>query len=109
MAREVGQQKLTALHRLKDINDNCLAEFRAHWQCLDNNNHQMWYCRRPERVLNRCVYQKIVRCTGLLRTLNTNMTTGPRKGHTRCTKERDTSSYAQLANLREPQESAQER
>lgn len=49
------------LARLKDINENCLEVFRAHWNCLDNNNHQMWQCRRPERVLNRCVFEKIVR------------------------------------------------
>lgn len=46
--------------RLKDINEHCLDEFRRHWNCLDNNNHQMWQCRRSERVLNRCVFEKIV-------------------------------------------------
>ncbi|OAP61494.1 hypothetical protein AYL99_03697 [Fonsecaea erecta] len=44
---------------LADINKSCLEEFRAHWSCLENNNHQLWQCRRPERVLNRCVFQKI--------------------------------------------------
>ncbi|KIX09712.1 uncharacterized protein Z518_00793 [Rhinocladiella mackenziei CBS 650.93] len=44
---------------LEDINKNCLEEFRAHWMCLENNNHQLWQCRRPERALNRCVFQKI--------------------------------------------------
>ncbi|EXJ93842.1 NADH dehydrogenase (ubiquinone) 1 alpha subcomplex 8 [Capronia coronata CBS 617.96] len=44
---------------LADINKNCLEEFRAHWMCLENNNHQLWQCRRPERVMNRCVFQKI--------------------------------------------------
>lgn len=48
------------LLRLDDINKSCLEEFRAHWSCLENNNHQLWQCRRPERVLNRCVFQKIV-------------------------------------------------
>jgi hypothetical protein len=47
--------------RLKDINENCLEVFREHWNCLDNNNHQMWQCRRPERRLNRCVFEKLVR------------------------------------------------
>jgi len=44
---------------LADINKNCLEEFRTHWQCLENNNHQLWQCRRPERIMNRCVFQKI--------------------------------------------------
>ena len=50
--------------RLRDINNNCLEVFRQHWECLDNNNHQMWQCRRPERKLNRCVFEKIVRFDG---------------------------------------------
>ena len=45
---------------IKDINTNCLEEFRQHWGCLENNNHQLWQCRRPERVLNRCVFEKLV-------------------------------------------------
>ncbi|KIW18035.1 hypothetical protein PV08_02322 [Exophiala spinifera] len=44
---------------IDDINKNCLEEFRAHWNCLENYNHQLYQCRRPERVLNRCVFQKI--------------------------------------------------
>ena len=48
------------MYRLKDINENCLEEFRAHWNCLENYNHQLFQCRRPERLLNRCVFQKIV-------------------------------------------------
>lgn len=44
---------------LKDVNEKCLDSFRNHWQCLDNNNHQLWQCRRPERILNRCVFEKI--------------------------------------------------
>lgn len=47
--------------RLSDINKSCLEEFRAHWNCLENNNHQFFQCRRPERVLNRCVFNKLVR------------------------------------------------
>lgn len=44
---------------LQDITDNCLEEFRAHWQCLENQNHQLWQCRIPERKLNKCVFEKI--------------------------------------------------
>ncbi|KAL9131742.1 MAG: hypothetical protein Q9217_000417 [Psora testacea] len=44
---------------IDDINKNCLEEFRKHWQCLDNNNQQLWHCRRPEQLLNACVFQKL--------------------------------------------------
>ncbi|KAL2057845.1 hypothetical protein ABVK25_001462 [Lepraria finkii] len=44
---------------LDDINKNCLEEFRKHWQCLDNNNQQLWHCRRPEQLLNKCVFDKL--------------------------------------------------
>lgn len=32
-----------------------------HWMCLENNNHQMWWCRQPEKALNKCVFDKLVR------------------------------------------------
>ncbi|KZF20628.1 NADH dehydrogenase, alpha subcomplex, subunit 8 [Xylona heveae TC161] len=44
---------------LEDINKNCLTEFRKHWECLENNNQQLWHCRRPERTLNKCVFDKL--------------------------------------------------
>ena len=47
------------IHRIDDLNKHCLSEFRFHWKCLDNNNHQLWQCRRPERLLNKCVFEKI--------------------------------------------------
>ncbi|KAI9671212.1 MAG: hypothetical protein M1817_003719 [Caeruleum heppii] len=46
---------------LEDIRTHCLDEFRSHWQCLENNNQQMWHCRRPEMKLNSCVFDKLVR------------------------------------------------
>lgn len=49
-----------AQHRLKDIDTHCLAEFRKHWDCLENRNHQMWQCRPAEWKLNKCVYDKLV-------------------------------------------------
>lgn len=45
---------------IDDINKHCLDEFRKHWQCLDNNNHQMWQCRKPEWKLNTCVFDNLV-------------------------------------------------
>ena len=46
---------------LDDINKSCLEEFRKHWECLEQNNQQLWYCRRPEMKLNGCVFDKLVR------------------------------------------------
>ncbi|KAI0885994.1 NADH dehydrogenase, alpha subcomplex, subunit 8 [Annulohypoxylon maeteangense] len=42
-----------------DINTHCLEEFRKHWQCLDDNNHQLWQCRKQEWKLNSCVYTNL--------------------------------------------------
>lgn len=46
--------------RLEDLNKNCLDQFRKHWQCLENNNQSLWHCRRPEQLLNVCVFEKLV-------------------------------------------------
>ena len=56
-----GAELICAIDRLDDINTNCLEQFRKHWQCLDNNNQQLWHCRRPEQLLNACVFDKLVR------------------------------------------------
>lgn len=48
-------------NRLDDVNKHCLAEFRKHWECLDNNNQQLWQCRKFERPLNKCVFDNLVR------------------------------------------------
>ena len=57
--RRVGRRLIKG-PRLDDINKHCLEEFRQHWQCLDNNNQQLWHCRRPETLLNKCVFDKLV-------------------------------------------------
>ncbi|KAI9873990.1 MAG: hypothetical protein M1830_010312 [Pleopsidium flavum] len=44
---------------LEDINKSCLEEFRRHWACLEQNNQQLWQCRRPETKLNACVFDKL--------------------------------------------------
>ena len=46
---------------IDDINKSCLEQFRSHWQCLDDNNHQLWQCRPAEWKLNKCVYENLVR------------------------------------------------
>ncbi len=56
-----GAGLICVMGRLEDINNNCLEEFRKHWKCLDDNNQQLWHCRRPEQLLNACVFDKLVR------------------------------------------------
>ena len=46
---------------LNDINKSCLEQFRAHWECLEQNNQQLWHCRPAETALNACVFEKLVR------------------------------------------------
>ena len=60
-----GWMELT-LSRIKDINTHCLKQFNAHWQCLENNNHHMFECRKPEVELNQCVFEKLVRLAQVL-------------------------------------------
>jgi len=47
-------------YRIEDVNKHCLAEFRKHWTCLDNNNQQLWQCRPAEWKLNKCVFDNLV-------------------------------------------------
>lgn len=49
------------LYSIKDINTHCLQQFNTHWQCLENNNHRLWECRKDEMELNKCVFDKLVR------------------------------------------------
>ncbi|PKY08797.1 NADH dehydrogenase, alpha subcomplex, subunit 8 [Aspergillus campestris IBT 28561] len=44
---------------IKDINTHCLQQFNAHWECLENNNHRLWECRKAEMNLNSCVFEKL--------------------------------------------------
>jgi hypothetical protein len=48
------------MNRLQDINTHCLAEFRKHWECLDDRNQQLWQCRPAEWKLNKCVFDNLV-------------------------------------------------
>ena len=38
-----------------------MKEFQAHWECLENNNHHLFECRKAEMSLNSCVFDKLVR------------------------------------------------
>ncbi|PYH88949.1 NADH-ubiquinone oxidoreductase 20.8 kDa subunit [Aspergillus ellipticus CBS 707.79] len=44
---------------IKDINTHCLSQFTAHWECLENWNHRLWECRKAEKELNACVFDKL--------------------------------------------------
>ncbi|KAI9904187.1 hypothetical protein N3K66_000716 [Trichothecium roseum] len=44
---------------IDDLNKHCLDQFRAHWQCLENGNHQLWQCRPLEWKLNKCAYENL--------------------------------------------------
>ncbi|KAI0340784.1 NADH dehydrogenase, alpha subcomplex, subunit 8 [Trametopsis cervina] len=47
------------------MRENCLAEFEKHWNCLEWNNQEYQYCRKPERALNKCMFEKL----GLVKTI----------------------------------------
>ncbi|KAJ5902098.1 NADH-ubiquinone oxidoreductase 20.8 kDa subunit [Penicillium taxi] len=44
---------------IKDINTHCLSQFQAHYNCLENNNHYLFECRRAEQALNKCVFDNL--------------------------------------------------
>ncbi|POW20509.1 hypothetical protein PSHT_03455 [Puccinia striiformis] len=49
-----------AQEAITKIKAACLDEFTSHWTCLDRNNHGFEFCRKPERDLNACLFQKLV-------------------------------------------------
>lgn len=61
LIRSIVQPQLTDIpnRRIKDINTHCLDVFRLHWGCLESNNHQLWQCRVPEMMLNKCVFDNL--------------------------------------------------
>ncbi|ORZ32067.1 hypothetical protein BCR44DRAFT_1502300 [Catenaria anguillulae PL171] len=48
-----------ALDLLAKLKANCGQEYKAHWSCLDNSNHEFKKCRPEERKLNDCVFDKL--------------------------------------------------
>ncbi|KIJ57022.1 hypothetical protein M422DRAFT_150043 [Sphaerobolus stellatus SS14] len=44
---------------INKLRENCLKEWDNHWQCLEKNNQEFYYCRKPERVFNECVFTKL--------------------------------------------------
>ncbi|KAI5117389.1 hypothetical protein M0805_009077 [Coniferiporia weirii] len=41
------------------MRENCLKEFDSHWDCLEKNNQEYYLCRKPERTLNKCMFEKL--------------------------------------------------
>lgn len=100
---------LLTQNSLSDIDKHCLEEFRKHWSCLDNNNQQLWQCRRYERPLNKCVFDNLVRHSprSTLPSAVTNLDCCTEAGedHPRNPGKRASSSRAQETNIRSPQDS----
>lgn len=93
------------MHRLKDVNTHCLEQFRAHWNCLEHNNQQLWHCRRFETPLNKCVFDNLVGSTSrIVRGGMDADVVGLRlleagEGHSGHTGERDASASTEEADL----------
>ncbi|THH30323.1 hypothetical protein EUX98_g3849 [Antrodiella citrinella] len=47
------------------MRENCLQDFDKHWNCLEKNNHEYNRCRKVERPLNKCMFEKL----GLVKTI----------------------------------------
>ncbi|KZP21547.1 Ndufa8, NADH-ubiquinone oxidoreductase complex I 19kd subunit [Athelia psychrophila] len=47
------------------MRENCLQQFDEHWKCLENSNQEYYLCRKPERSLNKCMFEKL----GLTKTI----------------------------------------
>lgn len=50
---------------ISKMRENCLEQFKTHWECLEKNNQEYRYCRKPERTLNKCMFEKL----GLVKTI----------------------------------------
>ncbi|PBK93874.1 NADH dehydrogenase alpha subcomplex subunit 8 [Armillaria gallica] len=50
---------------LTKMRENCAKQFETHWNCLERNNQEYYMCRKPERALNSCMFEKL----GLLKTI----------------------------------------
>lgn len=48
-----------AIDVLNKLNQHCFDEFKLHYECLEQNNHNMGHCRASEKVFNKCVLQNL--------------------------------------------------
>lgn len=44
---------------ISDINKHCAESFKLHWQCINNNNFELYNCRKAETLLNKCVFENL--------------------------------------------------
>ncbi|GAC75642.1 hypothetical protein PANT_16d00079 [Moesziomyces antarcticus T-34] len=44
---------------IKKLSDSCGKEWEAHYQCLEQHNQEFYRCRKPEKSLNQCVFDKL--------------------------------------------------
>ncbi|KZS91211.1 Ndufa8, NADH-ubiquinone oxidoreductase complex I 19kd subunit [Sistotremastrum niveocremeum HHB9708] len=44
---------------INKMRENCVKEFNEHWGCLELNNQEYYRCRKPERTLNKCMFDKL--------------------------------------------------
>ncbi|KJA29586.1 hypothetical protein HYPSUDRAFT_126185 [Hypholoma sublateritium FD-334 SS-4] len=54
-----------AIDLITKMRENCGKQFDAHWECLERKNHEYYLCRKPERTLNSCMFDKL----GLTKTI----------------------------------------
>jgi len=47
------------------MRENCLQSFDQHWKCLELHNQEYYACRKEERTLNQCMFEKL----GLTKTI----------------------------------------
>ncbi|KAL9939179.1 hypothetical protein V8E36_001992 [Tilletia maclaganii] len=44
---------------IRKLSDSCGKEWEQHWSCLEQHNQELYKCRKPERTLNQCVFDKL--------------------------------------------------
>ncbi|KAJ1656976.1 ndufa8, NADH-ubiquinone oxidoreductase complex I 19kd subunit [Dispira simplex] len=42
---------------LTKLREKCRPELTKHWNCLELNNHDLFYCRQEETPLNQCIFE----------------------------------------------------
>jgi NADH dehydrogenase (ubiquinone) 1 alpha subcomplex subunit 8 len=42
------------------MREHCGKEWDTHWECLEKRNQEYFKCRRDERHLNACMFEKLV-------------------------------------------------
>lgn len=48
-----------AVSVLKELNKHCFDEFKLHYECLEQENHNLGGCRATEAIFNKCVFDKM--------------------------------------------------